>query len=182
MGHVGGFLGLLVRYRARATGIDPERKCEEKFRRFYCLCRFKLKVEYIFNLDGREDLMQNLVRHTRRESTSYFFNIFKIYHVSNLAGLGAHESFVIVHPVFWIKPWQCRFFAHPPLFHETIPRGVILSLLVRQRVLNSSASGGAGRSSAIPEPGGKTLDCRQNTEPDILPKHFLYGDIQIPQD
>ncbi|CAE7949089.1 SRSF2 [Symbiodinium sp. KB8] len=75
-----------------------------------------------------------------------------------------------------------RFFAHPPLFHETIPRGVILSLLVRQRVLNSSASGGAGRSSAIPEPGGKTLDCRQNTEPDILPKHFLYGDIQIPQD
>ena len=29
-----------------------------------------------------------------------------IYHVSSLAGLGAHESFVIVHPAFWFKLWQ----------------------------------------------------------------------------
>ena len=27
-------------------------------------------------------------------------------HVSSLAGLGAHASFVVVHLAFWFKPWQ----------------------------------------------------------------------------
>ena len=60
-----------------------------------------------------------------------------VLHVSSLAGLGAHVSFVIVHLAFWFKPWQLsqNGRTRPPCFGDEPPRGHPLQSWVWQREL-----------------------------------------------
>ena len=70
----------------------------------------------------------------RIECSSLVLRLTNVCHVSSLAGLGAHESFVVAHPAFWVKPWQFsqtgRVFCPFTLpFERDDPRGVILSVI-----------------------------------------------------